>query len=194
MCLVEKYDTSHLQGMQFIFRKESTNSYTWRQCGLHNSIERWVHKGDRVKHIWSKFFFTHDLQKDGIITVQQIRSSENLADLFTKTLPTSVFKKLAHGIGLRRLKDIKWCCHQGSEYVCTLFSLAMGFFPLGFSLARFLTRHAIHLLMDIQGRVLCDINMDVHNPYTIKATTFYFNGVTLLASIFVTSSHMYGYI
>ena len=50
-------------------------------------------KGDRVKHISPKFFFTHDLQKDGIITVQQIRSSENLADLFTKALPTSVFKK-----------------------------------------------------------------------------------------------------
>jgi len=57
-------------------------------------------KGDRVKHISPKFFFTHDLQKDGIITVQQIRSSENLADMFTKALPTSVFKKLAHGIEL----------------------------------------------------------------------------------------------
>jgi hypothetical protein len=31
-------------------------------------------KGDRVKHILPKFFFTHDLQKDDIITVQQIRS------------------------------------------------------------------------------------------------------------------------
>jgi len=64
-------------------------------------------KGDRVKHISLKFFFTHDLQKDGIMMVQQIRSSGNLADLFTKALSTSVFKKLAHGIGLRRLKDIK---------------------------------------------------------------------------------------
>jgi len=64
-------------------------------------------KGDRVKHISPKFFFTHNLQKDGIITVQQIRSSENLVDLFTKELPTLVFKKLAHGIGLRWLKDIK---------------------------------------------------------------------------------------
>ena len=64
-------------------------------------------KGDRVKHISPKFFFTHDLQKDSIIIVQQIRSSENLADLLTKALPTSVFKKLAHGIGLRWLKDIK---------------------------------------------------------------------------------------
>ena len=64
-------------------------------------------KGDRVKHISSKFFFTHDLQKDGIIIVQQIHSSENLVDLFTKALPTLVFKKLAHGIELRWRKDIK---------------------------------------------------------------------------------------
>ena len=26
-------------------------------------------KGDRVKHISPKFFFTHDLQKDGVIIV-----------------------------------------------------------------------------------------------------------------------------
>jgi len=64
-------------------------------------------KGDRVKHISPKFFFAHDLQKDCIIIVQQICSSENLVDLFTKALPTLVFKKLAHGIRLRWLKDIK---------------------------------------------------------------------------------------
>ncbi|GKB68088.1 hypothetical protein Tco_0929500 [Tanacetum coccineum] len=45
-------------------------------------------KGDRTKHILPKFFFTHDLQKSGDIIVQQIRSSDNLADLFTKALPT----------------------------------------------------------------------------------------------------------
>ncbi|KAJ0881424.1 putative RNA-directed DNA polymerase [Helianthus annuus] len=64
-------------------------------------------KGDRTKHILPKFFFTHDLQKNGDIIVQQIRSSENLADLFTKSLPTSTFKKLVHGIGMRRLKELK---------------------------------------------------------------------------------------
>ena len=40
-------------------------------------------KGDRTKHISPKFFFTHDLQQNGEIEVQQIRSSDNLADLFT---------------------------------------------------------------------------------------------------------------
>ena len=64
-------------------------------------------KGDRTKHISPKFFFTHDLQKNGEIDVQQIRSNENLADLLTKALPTSTFEKLVQKIGMRRLRDLK---------------------------------------------------------------------------------------
>jgi len=64
-------------------------------------------KGDRTKHISPKFFFTHDLQQNGEINVQQIRSSDNLADLFTKALPTSTFEKLRYKIRMRRLQDIK---------------------------------------------------------------------------------------
>ncbi|GJS53578.1 hypothetical protein Tco_0626940 [Tanacetum coccineum] len=55
-------------------------------------------KGDRTKHILPKFFFTNDLQKSGDILVQKDRSSDNLADLFIKALPTATFKKLVHGI------------------------------------------------------------------------------------------------
>ncbi|XP_074304163.1 secreted RxLR effector protein 161-like [Silene latifolia] len=44
-------------------------------------------KGDRTKHIASKFFYTHDLKEQGTIDIQQVRSSENLAELFTKSLP-----------------------------------------------------------------------------------------------------------
>ncbi|KAJ9542415.1 hypothetical protein OSB04_028921 [Centaurea solstitialis] len=51
-------------------------------------------KGDRTKHILLKFFFTHDLQKSGDISIQQVRSCENLADLFTKSLPNSTFQRL----------------------------------------------------------------------------------------------------
>ena len=63
-------------------------------------------KGDRTKHISPKFFFTHDLQKTGEIDVQQICSSDNLADLFTKALPTSTFEKLVKNIGMRQLKNL----------------------------------------------------------------------------------------
>ena len=64
-------------------------------------------KGDRMKHISPKFFFTHELQKNGEIDVQQIRSDDNLADLFTKALPTSTFEKLVRTIGVYQLADLK---------------------------------------------------------------------------------------
>ena len=64
-------------------------------------------KRDKTKHILAKYFFTHDLQQNGEIEVQQIRSSDNLADLFTKALPTSTFEKLRYKSGMRRLRDIK---------------------------------------------------------------------------------------
>ena len=51
-------------------------------------------KGDRTKYISPKLFYTHELQKDSEIDVQQIRSNDNLADLFTKALPFETFKKL----------------------------------------------------------------------------------------------------
>ncbi|GKF68655.1 hypothetical protein Tco_0198334 [Tanacetum coccineum] len=64
-------------------------------------------KGDKTKHILSKFSFTHDLQKSGNIIVQKVRLSDNQADLFTKALPTTTFKKLVHGTGMRRLNELK---------------------------------------------------------------------------------------
>ena len=63
-------------------------------------------KRDRTKHISSKLFYRHEHQKSGEIGVQQIRSNDNLIDLFTNSLPTSTLKKLIHNIGIYQLKDI----------------------------------------------------------------------------------------
>ena len=68
-------------------------------------------KGDRTKHISPKFFYTHELQKNEDIDVKQIRSSNNLADLFTKSLPTTTFKKIMYNIGMRQLKGLQ--THEG---------------------------------------------------------------------------------
>ena len=63
-------------------------------------------KGDRTKHILPKFFYTHELQENGDIDVQQVRSCDNLADILTKSLPTSTFEKLRSNIGMRRLRSL----------------------------------------------------------------------------------------
>ena len=64
-------------------------------------------KGDRTKYISLKFFYTHELQKDSEIDVQQIRSNDNLAYLFTKVMPSATFKKLVWQVGMRQLKDLQ---------------------------------------------------------------------------------------
>ena len=63
-------------------------------------------KSNITKHIDPKLFYPHELQESGETNILQIQSCDNLADLFTKSLSTSVFQKLAHGIGMRRLRDL----------------------------------------------------------------------------------------
>jgi len=63
-------------------------------------------KGDSTKHSSSKLFYIHELQKNGDINVQQIHSSENVADLFTKSSPITTFKNMVHKIGMQRFKDV----------------------------------------------------------------------------------------
>ncbi|KAM2746666.1 hypothetical protein PS2_022226 [Malus domestica] len=55
--------------------------------------ERFI-KGDKTKHISPRFFSAYELQKGKVTEVRQIHSNENLADLFTKSLPKCTFQKL----------------------------------------------------------------------------------------------------
>ena len=52
------------------------------------------------------WFIPMNYEKAGEINILQIKSCDNLADLFTKSLPTSVFQKLVHEIGMQRLQDL----------------------------------------------------------------------------------------
>ena len=64
-------------------------------------------KSNITKHISPKLFYPHALQKDGEIDILQTKSCDNLADLFTKSLPNSTFQKCIHGIGMRRFRDLQ---------------------------------------------------------------------------------------
>ena len=64
-------------------------------------------KSNITKHIAPKLFYPHELQESGEINILQTKSCDNLADLFTKSLPTSTFQKCVHGIGMRRLRDLQ---------------------------------------------------------------------------------------
>ena len=68
---------------------------------------RWGYiKGDKTKNILPKNFYTHELQESRQIDVKKTRSTDNLADLFTKSLPTSTFDKLVYGIGIRQVNKL----------------------------------------------------------------------------------------
>ena len=64
-------------------------------------------KSNITKHIAPKLFYPHELQESGEINILQIKSCDNLADLFTKSLPTSIFQKFVHDIGMRQLRDLQ---------------------------------------------------------------------------------------
>ncbi|KAJ1280007.1 hypothetical protein BS78_04G199300 [Paspalum vaginatum] len=70
-------------------------------------------KSNMTKHISPKFFYPHELQKQGEVKTMQVKSCDNLADLFTKSLPAATFRKCVRGIGMRHLKDL-----QGSGGEC----------------------------------------------------------------------------
>jgi hypothetical protein len=64
-------------------------------------------KSNMTKHIIPKLFYPRELQKNGEIEILQTKSYNNLADLFTKSLPYSAFCKCVEGIGMRRLRDLQ---------------------------------------------------------------------------------------
>ena len=70
-------------------------------------IESGYIKSNMTKHIIPKLFYPHELQKNGEIEILQTKSCDNLADLFTKSLSYSAFRKYVEGIGMRRLRDLQ---------------------------------------------------------------------------------------
>jgi hypothetical protein len=64
-------------------------------------------KSNVTKHITPKLFYPHELQVNGEISILQNKSCDNLVDLFTKTLPYSIFFKCVAGIDMRWLRDLQ---------------------------------------------------------------------------------------
>jgi hypothetical protein len=91
-CVWLRFMIQHIQeecGLESV-RENSTVIYEDNTARIAQIKKRYI-KGDRTKHISPKFFSTHDLQKNGLINVCQIKSSDNLADLFIKSLPRNIF-------------------------------------------------------------------------------------------------------
>ena len=68
-------------------------------------MEKGFIKGDRTKHISPKFFFTHELNHKEI-EVTKVASDDNVADIFTKSLPLVKHCKFIPLLGLRKLSEL----------------------------------------------------------------------------------------
>jgi hypothetical protein len=64
-------------------------------------------KTNYTKYISLKLFYPHELQESGEISILQIKSCDNLVDLFTKSLHLATFDKCVKCIGMHRLKDLQ---------------------------------------------------------------------------------------
>jgi virulence-associated protein VapD len=100
-------------------------------------MQTWYVKTNYMKHISLKLFYPHKLQESGEISILQIKSCNNYTDLFTKSLPLSIFEKCVTDIGMYRLKDLQGSGEKFSKQVpvvrhhIVLFSLYE--FSCGFS-------------------------------------------------------------
>ena len=98
-CIWLKSMIQHIQeSCGFPFSKDNPTTLFENNAACIAQIKGGYIKGDKTKHISPKFFYTYELQKNGEIDVQQIRLSDNLADLFTKAFQTSMFRKLRYKI------------------------------------------------------------------------------------------------
>ncbi|KAL1215903.1 hypothetical protein V5N11_029182 [Cardamine amara subsp. amara] len=101
-CVWLRLISQHIQSSSGIhINTEPTILYEDNAACVVQTKEGYI-KSDRTKHIPPKLFsHTKELGKAKAIEVQYIRSCDNVADLFTKSLPTTIFKKYVHNIGMR---------------------------------------------------------------------------------------------
>lgn len=58
---------------------------------------------EKSKHIDMRHHFIHEKVEDKTVSLAHVPSAENIADLLTKALPTELFTKLCHLLGMKRL-------------------------------------------------------------------------------------------
>ena len=87
MCLVYVYYITHSKYLSTPVNNSPTIIYEDNAAYVAQVREIYI-KRDKTKYISPKFFYTHKLQESRQVDVKQIRSVDNLADLFTKALPT----------------------------------------------------------------------------------------------------------
>jgi hypothetical protein len=64
-------------------------------------------KSNIIKYITPKLFYSYGFEVNGEISILQTKSWNNLIDLFTKSLPYSIFSKYITSICMHRLRNLQ---------------------------------------------------------------------------------------
>ncbi|XP_050222588.1 secreted RxLR effector protein 161-like [Mercurialis annua] len=92
-----------------VFTSGATSSNHVELIALHEAsreCEGYV-ESDRTKHIPMRFVsYTQELINNQEIDIQYVQSNDNSSDIFTKLLPTAIFRKHVHNIGMRHLRNM----------------------------------------------------------------------------------------
>ena len=81
-----------------------------------HQIEAGYLPNDRTKHIDAKFFFASEHNGTSLL-LRQTPSSENFADIFTKTLGATAHWKGVRQLGLRRKSSLQGETCQGRQHI-----------------------------------------------------------------------------
>ena len=73
----------------------------------------------RTKHIDVRLKFCGEVVRDGLLTIQYVPSAENIADIFTKPLPTARFRELCSKL----VRDVQPLITLGVEHTAQLLHL-----------------------------------------------------------------------
>ncbi|XP_048604668.1 secreted RxLR effector protein 161-like [Brassica napus] len=106
-CVWLRSISHHIQESSGIVNeKESTKIFEDNSACVAQLKEGYI-KSDTTKHIRPRFFsYVRELEKNKEVDIEYVRSCDNPADLFTKALPTTTFRKHVYGIGMRHLRDL----------------------------------------------------------------------------------------
>jgi hypothetical protein len=64
-------------------------------------------KSENTKHLSPKIFYAAEQSENGTISIEKITSAENVADLFTKTLPSAAHWKHMKSMKMRSLAEVR---------------------------------------------------------------------------------------
>ena len=68
---------------------------------FHNPVQH-----SKTKHIALRYHFIKDHVEDGNVEIHFIRITDQLADIFTKSLPEASFNKILQGLGMMEAESV----------------------------------------------------------------------------------------